>query len=94
MIEMLTGFPPNWGNESDPIKIMNLIAHTNSIPDFPDEISEDCLDFLKLCLNRFPNRRLTAKKLLKHPFISPFERSVEIDREINNVLDDRYKLMI
>jgi len=27
VIEMLTGSPPNWGNETDPIKIMNVIAH-------------------------------------------------------------------
>lgn len=70
MIEMLTGYPPNWCDESDPIKIMNLIAHSNTIPDFPDEISEDCLDFLEQCINRIPSKRLTAKQLLTHPFIT------------------------
>lgn len=47
---MLTGFPPNWGNEADPIKIMNMIAHSSMIPDFPEEISEDCMDFIEQCL--------------------------------------------
>ena len=47
---MLTGSPPNWGFDGEPIKIMNQIAHSDALPDFPDEISEDCLDFLELCL--------------------------------------------
>jgi len=47
VLEMLTGFPPNWGNEADPIKLMNMIAKSNLIPDFPEEISEDCMDFIE-----------------------------------------------
>lgn len=46
VIEMLTGSPPNWNDESDPIKIMNIISHQNSLPEFPEDVSEDCLDFL------------------------------------------------
>lgn len=88
---MLTGYPPNWCDESDPIKIMNLIAHSNTIPDFPDEISEDCLDFLEQCISWIPSKRLTAKQLLTHPFIT--STTVKI-KDLSNNLEDWYKRMI
>jgi serine/threonine protein kinase len=35
----------------------------------PDEWNEDIKDFLKMCLEKDPNHRKTAKELMDHPFI-------------------------
>ena len=66
---MLTGLPPSWDEETDPIKLMNLIANTKEIPEYPEDISEEAISFLDCCLNRNPRERHTARDLLRHPFI-------------------------
>jgi serine/threonine protein kinase len=51
VLEMLTGLPPNWDNEKDTITLMNLIAKTTKLPEFPEDISEVARDFLLCCIN-------------------------------------------
>ncbi len=49
MIEMLTGVPP-WHHEKDKLRLLNLIAKTQTPPPLPAGISEEAASFLKQCL--------------------------------------------
>ncbi len=70
IIEMATGRPP-WENlkgESDFLS-MKYIVETDKIPNIPEWLSDDCRDFIRLCLNRLPESRPSCEELLKHPFV-------------------------
>ena len=76
VIEMLTGQIP-WKSFDNPLAGMYNIMTTNETPvtyiseEIRNELSEECIDFLHRCLNRDPNKRWTAKRLLQHPWIKP-----------------------
>ncbi|GAB4846801.1 hypothetical protein Ancab_025807 [Ancistrocladus abbreviatus] len=72
VIEMATGKPPYWGDDIDmssPMAAVLKIACDEKKPQFPQQFSEEGLDFLGRCLERDPRRRWTADKLLSHPFV-------------------------
>ena len=69
VIEMATGRPP-WDHEvSNPMAMVMKIACGNGTPRFPDEFSEEGIDFLGKCLARNPRKRWNAEELLNHPFV-------------------------
>ena len=57
---MLTGLPPNWDDEKDQIAIINIIARTDQIPEFPEDLSDVARDFLLRCLDRNTKMREKA----------------------------------
>ncbi|RZC84486.1 hypothetical protein C5167_047271 [Papaver somniferum] len=67
VIEMITGKAP-W-KDSKPTMVYT-IGYTNEIPEFPDNISGSCRDFLEKCLRRDPDSRWNCEQLLQHPFLS------------------------
>ncbi|XP_026413746.1 mitogen-activated protein kinase kinase kinase 17-like [Papaver somniferum] len=67
VIEMITGKAP-W-KDSKPTMVYT-IGYTNEIPEFPDDISDSCRDFLEKCLRRDPDSRWNCEQLLQHPFLS------------------------
>ena len=74
VIEMLTGSLP-WRIFDNPLAGMFNIMTSLETPvefiedDIRNGLTPDCLDFLHHCLDRDPNRRWSAKRLLKHPWI-------------------------
>ncbi|EGG24316.1 protein serine/threonine kinase [Cavenderia fasciculata] len=69
IVEMATAAPP-WSNINEIAAVMYHIASSNSMPELPNTLSQDAIDFLTLCFNRDPRERPDASALLKHPFIS------------------------
>ncbi|KAL5583632.1 hypothetical protein UlMin_016074 [Ulmus minor] len=68
IIEMATGENP-WIDVNDPISALYRIGFSSDLPEFPSCLSEKGKDFLSFCLKRDPKQRMTAKELLKHPFL-------------------------
>jgi len=50
--EMCTGNPP-W-KEFNPLAAMNHIAHSEKLPKFPENVSEELLSFMKVCFTKNP----------------------------------------
>ncbi|KAG5364729.1 Cytokinesis protein [Yarrowia sp. E02] len=67
VIELLTGKPPyhNLGQMPAMFAIVN-----DDHPAFPEGASPAALDFLGQCFQKDPNLRVTAKKLLRHPWLA------------------------
>ena len=64
LIEMLTGKHP-WHNVQG--NIIFLLGK-GTAPPIPDGISDLAKDFLRLCFSIDPDKRPTARELLRHPF--------------------------
>ncbi|GAM18054.1 hypothetical protein SAMD00019534_012290 [Acytostelium subglobosum LB1] len=69
IIEMATAAPP-WSNITEMAAVMYHIASTSAMPNFPNTMSPEAIDFLTLCFKRDPKERPDAGALLKHPFLS------------------------
>ncbi|XP_043714855.1 mitogen-activated protein kinase kinase kinase 18-like [Telopea speciosissima] len=67
VIEIITG-KPAW--EDCGADTLCRVAFSDSVPDFPAELSEIGRDFLNNCLRREPSERWTCQQLLHHPFVS------------------------
>ncbi|KAL7128794.1 hypothetical protein ABFS83_13G018300 [Erythranthe nasuta] len=68
VIEMSTGKSP-WPNTAATLR---RIAFSGESPEIPGFISGEAKDFLTKCLRVDPKQRLTAKELLRHPFLDEF----------------------
>ena len=69
VIEMATGNPP-WSDFDSTVSAMYTIACTDTLPTFPEHLSQTAKEFLTLCFNREPSKRPDATLLLMHPFVS------------------------
>lgn len=71
VIEMAKAGDP-WGEESfkSEYDAIIKIANSNVSPSIPEHLSEDCKDFIYLCLSRNTMQRPSSEDLLKHPFIT------------------------
>eukprot|EP01122_Echinamoeba_exundans_P008340 TRINITY_DN2750_c0_g1_i2.p1 TRINITY_DN2750_c0_g1~~TRINITY_DN2750_c0_g1_i2.p1 ORF type:complete len:892 (-),score=162.12 TRINITY_DN2750_c0_g1_i2:84-2759(-) len=79
IIEMAAGKPP-WADEYTQVAaLVFAVATTESIPNIPDHLSDDCKNFLKLCLQRDPNSRPTAAELLRHRWLTSAKESHRIN---------------
>ncbi|KRX07431.1 Protein kinase-like domain [Pseudocohnilembus persalinus] len=70
ILEMATGKLP-WMqyNFEDPISAIMKIGISDEIPLIPENLGDSIKNFLKLCLNRDPEKRPSANQLLEHQFI-------------------------
>jgi hypothetical protein len=72
VLQMSTGFPP-W-RENGFKQIVQLLLflgrQPKAVPTIPKTCSQQLTSFVKLCLQRQPALRLSAKDLLKHEFIT------------------------
>ncbi|XP_009625482.1 mitogen-activated protein kinase kinase kinase 3 [Nicotiana tabacum] len=66
VLEMATAKPP-WGQYE--AAALFKLAHGKDSPEIPRNLSDNAKNFLKLCLQKNPSRRLTAAQLLHHPFV-------------------------
>ena len=69
VIEMLTGKPP-WNDSDNQIMLMMKVIVYNEQPQIPANISEQCRDFITICLNRDPSKRFSAREMLAHDFLA------------------------
>ena len=61
-------------SDEDDIKNKNLISSANI--DFPKEISNKIKDLLKHMLDKNPKKRYNFQKILKHPWIKPYNEKI------------------
>jgi serine/threonine protein kinase len=73
IIEMMTGDLP-WPDfvKLEPFAIMYKIAQTKTGPPIPDDVGQECRDFLAKCFVVDCTKRATVDVLLQHPFITQF----------------------
>ena len=69
VIEMLTGKPPFYEFKTH-VAAMFHIATTTDYPNIPNDLSDEAIDFIHLCLTREPKKRPNCIKLLKHLFLN------------------------
>ncbi|KAF2461474.1 hypothetical protein BDY21DRAFT_418511 [Lineolata rhizophorae] len=67
VIELLDGRPPY--HKLQPMPALFRIVNDDH-PPLPEGISPACRDFLMECFQKDPNLRVSARKLLKHPWIA------------------------
>ncbi|KAG5478040.1 hypothetical protein LSCM4_05438 [Leishmania orientalis] len=68
--EMLTGRPP-WPSKTNAPAAIMMIASASGMPtEIPEEeATPGCLDFMRQCFIREPEKRPTVQQLLQHPWI-------------------------
>lgn len=69
LIEMATAKSP-WGKLDNPMAAMFKIGMGKALPDMPTNVSEDCTDFIKKCVQRDKQKRPFADELMKHDFVA------------------------
>jgi len=69
VLEMATGKPP-WSDCSGQVQAIFKIASSKELPVIPDFLSPEASEFILLCLQRDPNLRPNADRLLLHPFVA------------------------
>ncbi|XP_073064308.1 mitogen-activated protein kinase kinase kinase YODA-like [Primulina eburnea] len=77
VLEMATSKPP-W-SQYEGVAAMFKIGNSKELPPIPDHLSDDGKDFVRKCLQRNPQNRLTAAQLLEHPFVKsavPLEKQI------------------
>ncbi|KAJ7964217.1 Mitogen-activated protein kinase kinase kinase, partial [Quillaja saponaria] len=85
VIEMITGNPA-W--EDHGINTLSLIGYSDTLPEFPTQLSEIGCDFLEKCLRSDPSRRWNCDQLLQHPFLSSASPNIKVsDSSPRCVLD-------
>ncbi|KAI5296204.1 hypothetical protein KEM52_005147, partial [Ascosphaera acerosa] len=73
VIELLDGKPP-YADNHNPLQALFRIVNDDH-PPLPQGASPAVTDFLMQCFQKDPNLRVSAKKLLKHPWIVNARRS-------------------
>jgi len=67
IIELMTGKPPYF--DMPQMSAMFHIAESEEAPPYPENISEDLVDFLNKCFERDPTKRPSAQELLHHKWV-------------------------
>lgn len=68
VVEMATGKPP-YSEIGYGAQVVYHVGTTKSPPEFPDELSDVCKDFILKCFDPEPHKRATAEQLLSHGFL-------------------------
>eukprot|EP01080_Neovahlkampfia_damariscottae_P001231 gene1231-11321_t len=71
ILEMFTGKAP-FSEYSTPASVMFHVASSNSLPDFPNYLSENAKNFLSKCFVRNPKLRPSANELLNDIWFQEF----------------------
>eukprot|EP00931_Biecheleriopsis_adriatica_P066699 TRINITY_DN40989_c0_g1_i1.p1 TRINITY_DN40989_c0_g1~~TRINITY_DN40989_c0_g1_i1.p1 ORF type:complete len:601 (+),score=84.64 TRINITY_DN40989_c0_g1_i1:70-1872(+) len=69
VIEMGTASVP-WGKFDHHMAALVKIGLSQEIPPFPDNVTEDCKDFISKCVKREPDERFSATEMLNHSWLS------------------------
>ena len=82
VIELLEGQPPY--HQLDPMPALFRIVN-DDCPPFPDSASPVVRDFLLQCFQKDSNLRISARKLLKHPWMVSARRQLDQTKRRSNV---------
>jgi len=85
IVEMLTGKEP-WYEFEDKEAVLKNLMVTETSPTINSTISDDWKSFLNYCFKIDPNKRATAQKLLKHPFLNMSVRELKESLEASNFI--------
>ena len=88
LIELLDGKPPY--HKFNSVAALYRIVNDDH-PPLPESISQACEDFLMQCFQKDPNLRVTAKKLLKHPWIVNNKRANAVEPTKTTKFDEAVK---
>lgn len=74
VLRLLTGLP-FWGDTKfdSHISLLYYVAHLETLPPLPGELSDDARSFVTACLEIDPVLRPSALELLQHPFVRAFD---------------------
>lgn len=72
VLEMLTARSP-WPKFDNPMAAMYRIGMSSETPPVPDTFSDDCRNFIQICLRRDPEERAPAVQLLAYRFVQQVE---------------------
>ncbi|TYZ64318.1 hypothetical protein PybrP1_007535 [[Pythium] brassicae (nom. inval.)] len=74
VLRLLTGLP-FWGDKKfdSQISLLYYVAHLETLPPLPGELSDDARSFITACLEIDPVLRPSALELLQHPFVQAFD---------------------
>ncbi|KAI5778231.1 hypothetical protein EDC01DRAFT_622910 [Geopyxis carbonaria] len=88
VIELLEGKPPYYKLAS--MQALFRIVNDDH-PPLPEGVSPACRDFLMQCFQKDPNLRVSARKLLKHPWVVNAKRSDSVIRIPTTNYDEAVK---
>ena len=88
VIELLEGKPPY--HKFNSVAALYRIVNDDH-PPLPESLSPACEDFLMQCFQKDPNLRVSAKKLLKHPWIANMKRTNEVEPSKPTKFDEAVK---
>lgn len=74
VLRLLTGLP-FWGDKKfdSQISLLYYVAHLETLPPLPGELSGEARSFVAACLEIDPALRPSAMELLQHPFVNLFD---------------------
>ncbi|KAJ6238182.1 mtk1/mekk4 [Anaeramoeba flamelloides] len=78
VIELITGQPPYF--ELSPMQAIYKIVQEDR-PPLPENISPNLKNFLEQCFQKNPSLRVTAKNLLKHPWVRLVQQRRELSKK-------------
>lgn len=88
IVELLTGKPPYY--ELEPVSALFKIVSEDFYP-YPETVSAECYGILTSCFQRDPNLRISAARLLQHPWITG-EKASRQDNQVTAQNIARVKL--
>jgi serine/threonine protein kinase len=78
VFEMATGHHP-WTHYKTQVMAMYNIAQGKAYPNYPAELSDGLVEFMKVCFQQDPKARPNVRALLSHPFLQNIEGLEEVD---------------
>ncbi|KAI3693633.1 hypothetical protein L1987_76581 [Smallanthus sonchifolius] len=83
VLEMATTKPP-W-SQYEGVAALFKVGNSKELPIIPDDLSDECKDFILQCLQRAPSHRPTATQLLDHPFVKNIVTSERLTPDLGPV---------
>jgi len=88
VVEMCTSKPPFASQFSNVAALLFHIARATEPPVLPADLSQASRDFTALCFTRNPAKRPSARRLLRHPFVSSFGKGAGKGSKTRQEQDD------
>lgn len=91
IVELLTGIPPYF--DLAPMPALFRIVQ-DDCPPLPENISPALKDFLMQCFQKEPQLRVSASKLLKHPWLTKNTKKEEQNKKVPSTMEDLERKLV